>query len=228
MIDPCKEQWENPPPVQPDAGSWKTPRLPKPQKYRVPAPPANCSAETQAELAELHELARLRQEPDIYQVYHWSIDEPSPDLRWASLLDELCRTYRLSPPAAARVHAYLTAAIYHALIDCWEAKWRYLRPRPTDLDATLLTVIPVPRHPAYPSGHSSVAGAASTILARFFPDEASRFAAVAQEAGIARLKAGIHYRSDHTAGLALGRAVAEGILKAVADDDGPQAYHLPS
>jgi membrane-associated phospholipid phosphatase len=200
-------------------------RLPKPREFHVDPPPENCSNETEAEIAELKEFARLRTEADLAQIWRWSTDEESPLSHWNEELDDSCRRYKLSAPAAARVHVALAEAIYRSFIACWQEKWRYLRPRPTDLDATLPTAIPVPRHPSYPSGHSTVAGAASAILAHFFPAEAERWQAMAQEAGIARLKAGIHYRSDHTAGLALGSEIAQEILAGLAKDGGPQEYH---
>ena len=53
-----------------------------------------------------------------------------------------------------------------------------------------------------------------------FPDERDRLEAIAQEASLSRLYAGIHYRFDMVAGLALGRAVA---AKAVAADLGDVA-----
>jgi membrane-associated phospholipid phosphatase len=65
-----------------------------------------------------------------------------------------------------------------------------------------------PRHPAYPSGHSTYAGAASEILSFFFPDYRQEFDRLADNAGIARLWAGIHWRSDHVNGVQLGRSVA--------------------
>jgi hypothetical protein len=45
-------------------------------------------------------------------------------------------------------------------------------------------------------------------LARAFPSERDRVEAMAEEASLSRLYAGIHYRFDMVAGLALGRAVA--------------------
>lgn len=65
-----------------------------------------------------------------------------------------------------------------------------------------------PRHPAYPSGHSTYAGAASEILSFFFPDYRREFDRLADNAGMARLWAGIHWRSDHVEGMKLGRCVA--------------------
>jgi membrane-associated phospholipid phosphatase len=69
----------------------------------------------------------------------------------------------------------------------------------------------VPRHPAYPSGHSTVAGASSAILKRFFlgSNDHAQLDDLADNAGLARMWAGIHYRADHEFGLALGAAVAD-------------------
>ncbi|HEX2077229.1 MAG TPA: vanadium-dependent haloperoxidase [Longimicrobium sp.] len=85
-----------------------------------------------------------------------------------------------------------------------------------------------PRHPAYPSGHSTYAGAASTILAYFFGNDPTPnaltlglgFSTIGQELrwmadniGMGRLWAGIHWRSDHEAGLKLGQVVACLVLR---------------
>jgi len=64
-----------------------------------------------------------------------------------------------------------------------------------------------PRHPAYPSGHSTYSGAASEVLSFFFPDYRAEFDRLADNIGLARLWAGVHWRSDHEAGNRLGRTV---------------------
>ncbi len=76
-----------------------------------------------------------------------------------------------------------------------------LRPKPLPSPGT-------PRHPAYPSGHSTYSGAASEMLSFFFPDYRREFDRLADNAGMARLWAGIHWRSDHVEGMKLGRCVA--------------------
>ena len=43
-----------------------------------------------------------------------------------------------------------------------------------------------PRHPAYPSGHSTYSGAASEILSFFFPDYRADLDRLADNIGIAR------------------------------------------
>jgi membrane-associated phospholipid phosphatase len=72
-----------------------------------------------------------------------------------------------------------------------------------------------PRHPSYPSGHSTYSGAASEILSYFFPDYAGEFSKLADNTGMARLWAGIHYRSDHIQGMKLGRCVARLIIRQI-------------
>lgn len=147
-----------------------------------------------------------------------------------------------SPPKQAQIWAALNLSTYAALLAAWHYKWdepsTRLRPRPPECAAPGaggLTVLyankvgpngagdgdPVsnpegypgtPRHPSYPAGHSTVGGAASAVLARFFPEHAAELDDLADNMGMARLWAGIHYRADHRFGLALGRAVAGLVL----------------
>jgi membrane-associated phospholipid phosphatase len=70
-----------------------------------------------------------------------------------------------------------------------------------------------PRHPAYPSGHSTYSAAASGVLAYFFPGETAQFEQLADNIGVARIWAGVHWRSDHIAGRLIGKAVADLIIK---------------
>jgi len=94
-----------------------------------------------------------------------------------------------------------------------------------------------PRHPAYPSGHSTYSGAASEILSYFFgaldTPEALPFDTrygskqntkikeeldnMADNIGMGRLWAGIHWRSDHEAGMKLGRTVARMVIQQLLD-----------
>ncbi|WSH21886.1 phosphatase PAP2 family protein [Rhizobium ruizarguesonis] len=76
--------------------------------------------------------------------------------------------------------------------------------------------------PSYPSEHAAAAGAAATVLSYFFPDEASSFQAMAEEAAQSRVLAGVQFPSDSSAGLELGRRVAEQVI-ARAKADGSDA-----
>ncbi len=70
-----------------------------------------------------------------------------------------------------------------------------------------------PRHPSYPSGHSTYAAAASQVLGCFFPMYRTEFDLLADNIGIARLWGGVHYLSDHTAGQIIGRTVGDMIIE---------------
>src|SRR5262249_42544125 len=60
--------------------------------------------------------------------------------------------------------------------------------------------------------HAVAAGAASAVLAFFFPQQAAFFNAKAEEAGQSRLLAGGQYPSDVEDGLGPGRAVAQLVI----------------
>ena len=223
-----KQVWSNPHPVEPTAGRWRMEDVPNPHDAYLPPPPANDSERTRRELEELHVLTANRTPADVDLIRYWAIQEFSPMTHWAALADEMARRYQLSPPAAARIHCLMNEAIFGSLIACWRFKYHFLRPRPTDLDPSIDTsVIPVPAHPSYPSGHSTVAGAAATVLSRFFPDDQDRFWEQAEASGFSRLLSGIHYRSDHEAGILLGSAIGQQAVLEANKDRAPKAYHLP-
>src|SRR6185436_19580254 len=66
--------------------------------------------------------------------------------------------------------------------------------------------------PSYPSEHAATAQAAAAVLAYFLPTEANNFQAMAEQAGWSRVLAGVQYPSDYSAGLALGKRIAEQVI----------------
>ena len=75
-----------------------------------------------------------------------------------------------------------------------------------------------PRHPAYPSGHSTYSAAATEVLKHFFPGYAGPLDDLADNIGMARLWAGIHWRSDHTFGQLVGKAVGQLVIEQLNTD----------
>ena len=61
----------------------------------------------------------------------------SPNTLWLDTTEELIHKYGLMGPESARVHAVVNGAIYTGLTATYEAKYHYLRPRPTDLDLSI-------------------------------------------------------------------------------------------
>ena len=77
----------------------------------------------------------------------------------------------------------------------------------TQVDPSIKTLTGIPNFPAYISGHSTFSGAAATILGYLVPENAGKYSAMAEEAGLSRLVGGIHYRTDCDAGLTVGNKV---------------------
>jgi membrane-associated phospholipid phosphatase len=75
------------------------------------------------------------------------------------------------------------------------------------LDPRIKTSIGLPNFPSYTSGHSTFSAAAADVLGYLFPSARQTFQGYADEAGISRLYAAIHYRSDIEQGKICGRAV---------------------
>ena len=91
------------------------------------------------------------------------------------------------------------------------------------IDPTWSSYIVTPPFPSYVSGHSTTSGAASTVLAAFFPQRAGELRAMAEEAAVSRMYGGIHFRSDNDAGLELGRRVGTVAVQAYRSQGQPHA-----
>jgi membrane-associated phospholipid phosphatase len=203
--------------LEPNAGTWQTWVLSSGQELRLAPPPD--AATTESELEQLQSLAAVRDEAALELIHYW--DTGSPGFRWNELALQQALKNGIGGPRASRIMALLNVAIYDATVAAWDSKYAYNRPRPS-AESSLETAIPTPSSPAYPSEHAVAAGAASTVLAYLFPDDAASFQAKAEEAGQSRLLAGTDYPSDVTAGLELGREVGNQII-AWAKQDGSDA-----
>lgn len=205
-------------PVEPSAGAWKTWVVSSGKDYRVPPPPD--AAATRNELEWL-KGAVAEQDPRItQQIAFWNAGPPS--YRWLEVLINRSLTGAPLTAYPTRVYTYVILAMYDATIAAWDSKYAYNRPRPSEVDPTLQTKVAVPRSPSYPSEHAATAGAAAAVLAYFFPNEATAFQQLAEEAARSRLYAGVQFLSDYSAGLELGRQVAARVIE-YARTDGSDA-----
>jgi len=204
--------------VEPEAGQWKTWVLASASDLR-PAPPPDQAA-TMKEIAEIKTLASQTNADTEAQVAYW--DSGSPSYRWVQIALNQFKSKPMSNPRVARGMAMMNIAIDDAMVAAWDAKYAYKRPRPSQVDPSLIPLVAVPNSPSYPSEHAVAAGAAAAILGYVYPDDAQLFDAKAEEAAQSRIVAGVQYRSHVEAGLALGRQVAEQVI-ARAKTDGSDA-----
>ena len=170
----------------------------------VDAPPDD--AASAAEIDELMALMDGRDEDTLQQIAFWNAGPPS--YRWNQIALEAMLQRGMPANTAFRGLALLHAAIHDATVAAWDEKYTYNRLRPSDMNAHLITVIPNPSSPSYPSDYAATAAAASAILGWVFPDEARAFADLAEQAAQSRLLAGVEYPSDLQAGWALGEQIA--------------------
>jgi len=112
-----------------------------------------------------------------------------------------------------RTYALAFAAMLDACIACWDAKYYYLVGRPIHFDPTVDTLWTTYPLASYPSGHSSNLTAPATVLGYLFPRDAHYFLSRAKENAASRLWAGIHFRSDSDAGVAMGQEVGKAVIK---------------
>ena len=224
--------------------------LTRPSQFRLPPPFALTSPEYAADYNELKTMGVLAgsgRSADQSQIaVFWA---GNTSLFWDRIAAALAADRHLSLTQNAHLFALLNVAMADAGIACWDGKYRYVFWRPitairngdkdnnpaTDVDPSwqpFLDSHPVaayrgtPAHPEYPSGHSTVSGAAAFVLAKVFGEDTkfsvispdalpgvtrnfSSFKQATDEIADARVFAGIHYRTSCILGNALGRAVAD-------------------
>jgi membrane-associated phospholipid phosphatase len=204
--------WSGTNPVEPAAASWKPWTLASGSQFRPVPPPTLDSEQFAREIAEVKNYQRTNLTNLKANYWEYYGGRAAYEL-WNDLASKTIFEHRLdtNAPRAALVYALLNVASHDALVAGWDAKYTYWFPRPQMVDPTITTVIGTPSHPSYPSAHSFWSGAASATLGRLFPRDAAYFQGLADEAGEARIMAGIHYRTDCEVGLALGRQVADAV-----------------
>jgi membrane-associated phospholipid phosphatase len=194
-------------PAEATAGTWKTWVLASADQIKVPAPPKVGSDAANAELAELKDLATKRTPKIEEEAHHWS-DYPALE-PWVKENMELVSEQSKNPPLASRGYGLVSVAMYDAVVATYHWKYTYKREAPEGTNP----VVPAGADPSYPNEHAAIAGAASRVLAYLFPERpAARYDAEAEAAAESRVNAGVNYRSDVDAGLALGRAVADAVI----------------
>lgn len=187
-------------------------------EFRPPPPPAFGSPAFLAALAEVRQIADTRTPEQLAIAVYWHLNQsPTSDAAMNNLAVELIRRHRRSDVESARILFLMNAAAFDALIGCFDAKYHYWFIRPSQADPGIRTAVAVPAHPSYPSAHSCISGGSTGVLAAAFPGDRARITATAEEAGLSRVYAGLHYRFDSQAGLTLGRAVAAKALAADLD-----------
>jgi hypothetical protein len=172
-------------------------------------PPSTSSDQMKAETDEVYQTIKSAGRDDIAIVHNWAdgVGTYTPPGHWNAIAADDFIQQDFSEVRWARNMALLNIAMMDAAIVCWDAKYTYFNPRPSQLNAAIKTSTGVPNFPAYISGHSTFSAAAAAFLGHILPERAAAYSAMAQEASRSRLLGGIHYRSDCEVGMQVGTNV---------------------
>jgi PAP2 superfamily protein len=159
------------------------------------------------ELAQLHKIDAHRTAADA-TTSTWLEAHGKKDV-WKLYLKQ----YRQLVPNAAGDGAKATFKTTYALAKSIEntAKAKFARPSPYITDPTLHAVnqSQFSKKVSYPSKHAVTSYAEATLLTHLEPHRSSEYSWMAEEIAYSRLLAGGHYPSDITAGIYLGRLIAD-------------------
>lgn len=172
-------------------------------------PPSTSSAEMKDQVNEVKYYAGNLTRDRLAIVHKWAdgAGTYTPPGHWNDIAAEYIRDANFSEVRAARAFALLNITMHDAAVGCWESKYFYFNPRPTQMDVSIKTSTGIPNFPAYTSGHSTFSGSASTVLSYLFPANTNYFTDQANEASISRLYGAIHYRADIDNGLTHGQRI---------------------
>ena len=201
------------PPHLPALGAMKPLFLPAGNALRPPAPPAWGSPAFAKALAEVKARAGSGEAQALARARRWEMTSGSLVAGfWDETALNLAAHHGLNGRDTSRMLALTLGATMDANIACHDAKYSYWTPRPPQADPSIRPLVGMPNHPSYPSNHSCDSGAAAAVLGQLFPAQRETLTAMAIDAGESRIDAGIHYRFDLDAGMAIGRAAAAAAL----------------
>jgi hypothetical protein len=183
-------------------------------------PPAVGSDLLKTQTAEVNSFIKNPSRTNIGIVEYWAdgVGTYTPPGHWDAIAAEDFVYQNYSEVRFARNMALLNMTMMDAAIVCWDIKYHYFNPRPTQVDPSIKTLTGIPNFPSYVSGHSVFSGAAATLLGYLLPANAAKYTSMANQAAMSRLYGGIHYRIDCEAGLTVGNNVGNyAILRAQND-----------
>ncbi len=166
----------------------------------------------------------------------------SPPTRWFAIASQVYRNSQCNLEKALITNVKLGIGLNDVVVACWGNKYKYDIERPVTyirkvIDANWLPILGdkqvTPAFPAYPSGHSTMGGAAAEILTAEFgidfaltdrchegrtefygtPRSFPNFYSMAEENALSRIPLGVHWRMDCTSGVSLGYVIGRKVNK---------------
>lgn len=159
----------------------------------------------------------------------------TPGGHWMGIAAIASRKTKADVVKVSQVYAVTAVALYDAFISCWNLKYKYSTVRPVTvinetLDNNWMPMLQTPPFPEYPSGHSTITRAASTILTKIFGEnfafqdtsdlryigmkrDFKSFKQASDEASMSRVYGGIHYIFSVNEGVVQGKIVGDKVVE---------------
>ncbi|CAM5341068.1 Major phosphate-irrepressible acid phosphatase [Mycolicibacterium aubagnense] len=169
----------------------------------LPPPPANDSATTKAELAEVLTL-QLTRTPEMEA--RAKADAEENVWRFADVMGP-----KFTKEALPKLDAFFerVVATEGAVVDPAKDVWK--RPRPHMLSDLVKPIVKPSTSGSWPSGHTTLGTMMGIVLSDMVPEKRTEIMARAWEYGHNRVVAGIHYPSDIEMGRISGAVIASNL-----------------
>jgi hypothetical protein len=227
-------------PTEPYWGTLRTFALRNGDECAPPPPPAYSTRPGSAFWRmgkELYDSTRAPTDSQKAIAFFWT-DNPvatgTPGFHWISVVDQMIPARDLTADQAAELYMLTSVAIADAFIGCWKEKYRSMVVRPVTyvhrvFDRRWTTLFGTPPFPEYPSGHSTLSGAAVGVLIHLLGDSIAftdstqadigvparsfrNFSHALDEVAISRVYGGIHFMPAVVLGKEQGQCIAEKVV----------------
>ena len=184
-------------------------------------PPSTGSDELKKQTDEVLDQTTNATRENFKLCHFWSdgVGTYTPPGHWNAIAAEDFAKQNYSEVRWARNMALLNMTEMDAAIVCWDTKYYYYNPRPSQMNRAIKSLTGIPNFPSYISGHSTFSGAAATILGHIIPARANDYMQMAQDAARSRFVGGLHYNaSDCAVGLTVGDNVGNYAVQRAMND----------
>jgi acid phosphatase (class A) len=171
----------------------------------LPPPPANDSAQTKIELAEVLSI-QVTRTPEMVASAQADVEENV--WRFANVMGPNFTKETLPKFAAFFDRVVETEG---AVVDPAKDFWK--RPRPHQLSELVKPAVKLSNSGSWPSGHATVGTLMGIVLSNMVPEKRAEIMARAWDFGNNRLIGGIHFRSDIDMGRIAGSVIAFDIMQ---------------
>jgi hypothetical protein len=203
----------------------------------------NPSSEFYKEAMEVYNQVKVNSAEQIEIAKYWA-DDPfntcTPTGHTFNIMTQLLEESKATLEKTSVAYAKLCVAENDAFVACWKGKYKYAAIRPVSyirkyIDPSFNTVIGTPPFPAFTSGHSCEMGAAARVFTDLFTDGSGNynftdysqlqygfsprsyvsFNQLAQECANSRFYGGIHFQSDNSKGLEIGKTIGDNVTRMI-------------